>query len=305
MPIVIPKDLPAYETLSKEKIFVMNELRATTQDIRPIEIAIVNLMPTKIETETQLMRLLGNSPLQVNITLIKTDTYISKNVSASHLERFYKTFKDIRDKHFDGMIITGAPVETKPFEEVAYWQELTEIMAFAEKNVTSTLFICWGAQAGLYYHYGIGKKACKRKIFGIYENYATIQNEPLLKGMNDIFLIPMSRHTYVPEKEIKANPDLVVVARSTEKECGISILKSKDNKKLFFFGHSEYDRDTLKKEYLRDKNKGLDIDMPINYFKDKEKLTVKMNWAAGANLMFYNWLNYYVYQVTPYAFENA
>ncbi len=303
MPIVIPKDLPAFDTLTKEKIFVMNELRATTQDIRPIEIAIVNLMPTKIETETQLMRLLGNSPLQINITLVKTDTYKSKNVSSSHLERFYKTFDDIKNRYFDGMIITGAPVETIPFEEVAYWEELKEIMEFADKRVTSTLFICWGAQAGLYYHYGIGKKPCKRKVFGIYENYAVIPNEPLLKGMNDIFLIPMSRHTYVPENEIVGNPNLVVVARSTEKECGISIVKSRDDKKLFFFGHSEYDRETLKTEYLRDKKKGLDIQMPINYFADEEKLTVKMTWSAGANLMFYNWLNYYVYQVTPYSFE--
>lgn len=303
MPIVIPKDLPAFETLSKENIFVMSDIRATTQDIRPIEIAIVNLMPTKIETETQLMRLLGNSPLQVNITLIKTDTYRSKNTSESHLDRFYKTFDDIKDKHYDGMIITGAPVETIPFEDVAYWDELTEIMEYADKKVTSTMFICWGAQAGLYYHYGIGKKACAQKVFGIYENYEVAQNEPLLKGMNDYFLIPMSRHTYVPENEIVGNPNLEVVARSTNPECGISIIKSRDNKKLFLFGHSEYDRDTLKDEYLRDLAKGVAIHKPINYFTDEEKLTVRMSWSAGANLMFYNWLNHYVYQVTPYAFE--
>ncbi len=303
MPIVIPKDLPAFETLSKENIFVMNDIRATTQDIRPIEIAIVNLMPTKIETETQLMRLLGNSPLQVNITLIKTDTYQSRHVAGSHLDRFYKTFEDIEDKYFDGMIITGAPVETIPFEEVAYWEELTAIMKYAEERVTSTLFICWGAQAGLYYHYGIGKRPCARKVFGVFENYATLPNEPLLKGMNDRFAIPMSRHTCVPENEILGNPKLVVVARSIDEECGISIVKSQDNKKFFFFGHSEYDRDTLKNEYLRDKSKGLDIRLPINYFKDEESLTVNMSWSAGANLMFYNWLNYYVYQVTPYLFE--
>ncbi len=303
MPIVIPKDLPAYDTLSKENIFVMSDTRATTQDIRPIEIAIVNLMPTKIETETQLMRLLGNSPLQVNITLIKTDTYKSKNTSASHLDKFYQSFEDIKSKHFNGMIITGAPVETLPFENVAYWEELTEIMDYAEKRVTSTIFICWGAQAGLYYHYKIGKKNCPEKVFGLYENYEVTHNEPLLRGMNDSFLIPMSRHTYVPENEILGNPNLEVIARSPNPECGISMLKSRDNKKFFFFGHIEYDKTTLKEEYLRDLAKGLDIAKPVNYFSDEDTLTVKMTWAAEANLIFYNWLNHYVYQVTPYKFD--
>lgn len=298
MPIIIPKDLPAYDILSCENIFVINEIRAISQDIRPIEIAIVNLMPTKIETETQLMRLLGNTPLQVNVTLVKTGSYRSKNTSQGHLDKFYTTFSKIQDRKFDGMIITGAPVETLDFYDVKYWNELTKIFNYADKNVTSTIFICWGAQAALHYYYGINKSALDKKIFGVYANYKTVEFDPLLKGSNDYFDIPQSRYTSIDEDAVRSNPELVVLAQSDV--SGISIIKSIDNRKFFFTGHMEYDRDTLKKEYLRDIEKGLKIDMPENYFIDKDKLTVNMTWCNTANLIFYNWINHYVYQVTPY-----
>ena len=297
MPIVIPKALPAYKILSEENIFVMGDVRAETQDIRPIELAIVNLMPTKIETETQLLRLISNSPLQVKVTLIKTDSYTPTHVSGEHLSRFYKNFEEVRDRRFDGLIITGAPVETIAFEEVKYWKELTEIMDWADKNVTSTLFICWGAQAGLYYHYGIKKHLLPKKLFGIYQNSAVNPFDPLLKGMDDVFNIPMSRHTEIDQAATQAVPELEILARG--KECGISILKSRDNKKIFLTGHSEYDRDTLYKEYTRDLDKGEKIDAPVNYFTERGD-AVNVSWKSAANLIFYNWLNYYVYQVTPY-----
>ena len=299
MPIVIPKALPAYKILSDENIFVMADLRAETQDIRPIEIAIVNLMPTKIETETQLLRLVSNSPLQVNVTLIKTDSYTPTHVSGQHLDRFYKTFDEVSSRHYDGLIITGAPVETIPFEEVKYWKELTEIFDWAEKNVTSTLYICWGAQAALYYHYGIEKHLLPKKLFGIYENAAANPFDPLLKGVDDVFNIPMSRHTEIDQTATANHPDLAVLARG--KECGISILKSADNRKIFLTGHSEYDRDTLYKEYKRDLDKGLPIEPPVRYFTERGD-AVNVTWKSTANLIFYNWLNYYVYQVTPYDF---
>ncbi len=302
MPIVIPKDLPAHDILQSENIFVMSKVRAATQDIRPIKIAIVNLMPTKIETETQLMRLLSNSPLQVEVTLIRTASYESTHVKANHLEKFYKSIDCLTDEWFDGMIITGAPVETIPFEEVKYWKELQAIMDYAAKRVTSTLFICWGAQAGLYHYYGIDKKPRASKLFGIYPQYSH-RMDPLLKGVDDIFYIPMSRHTEVAEADLVNNPDLEVVARSTDPDCGISILKSKNGKRFFFFGHSEYDKDTLKNEYLRDINKGLDIAKPVNYFIN-DRLDVNVTWRSTANIIFYNWLNYYVYQVTPFNFDN-
>ena len=240
MPIIIPKALPAFSILNDENVFVMPKVRAETQDIRPIEIAIVNLMPTKIETETQLMRLLGNSSLQVNVTLIKMGSYESKNTSAEHLDKFYQTFEEIKDKKFDGMIITGAPVETLPFEQVMYWEELTQIMEYADKNVTSTIFICWGAQAGLNYYYGINKLPLSKKMFGIYPNKATMKFDKLLKGMDDTFYIPFSRHSTVDEDAIRANEQLEVLAES--KEGGISIVKSVDNRKFFFMGHSVYHR---------------------------------------------------------------
>ena len=298
MPIIIPKALPAFSILNDENVFVMPKVRAETQDIRPIEIAIVNLMPTKIETETQLMRLLGNSSLQVNVTLIKMGSYESKNTSAEHLDKFDQTFEEIKDKKFDGMIITGAPVETLPFEQVMYWEELTQIMEYADKNVTSTIFICWGAQAGLNYYYGINKLPLSKKMFGIYPNKATMKFDKLLKGMDDTFYIPFSRHSTVDEDAIRANEQLEVLAES--KEGGISIVKSVDNRKFFFMGHSEYDKDTLKTEYLRDLAKGEKIDPPINYFVNGDLDKINVNWRSTANLLYYNWLNYYVYQVTPY-----
>ena len=297
MPIVIPKDIPAFDVLSRENIFVMGSSRAQTQDIRPIEIAIVNLMPTKVETETQLMRLLGNSPLQVNVTLVRTASYNSTNVAQAHLERFYLTFDEIKDKKFDGMIITGAPVETMDFSEVKYWDELCAIMDYAERNVTSLLFICWGAQAALNYYYGIGKRRLPEKKFGIFPNRTQFPYEPLLRGMNDVFYIPHSRHTEIDEKALKEDGRLVVLAEGDE--CGVSIAKCIDNKKFFFFGHAEYDRDTLKKEYLRDKERGLEIAPPKNYFIDGTE-EVDMRWRSTGTLLFNNWLNYYVYQVTPY-----
>ncbi len=299
MPIVIPKSLPAHDILSEENIFVMSHARASEQDIRPIEIAIVNLMPTKVDTETQLMRLLGNSPLQVNVTLVNTDSYVSKNTPPEHMRKFYKTFAEIRNRHFDGMIITGAPVETLPFEDVAYWRELQGIMDYADKYITSTLFICWGAQAALYHYYGIDKTVLPKKLFGVYRVRALDGNEPLLRGMNDIMHIPMSRHTTVDEDAVYAHDELKVLAAGDE--CGISIIKSKDNKKFFFTGHSEYDRYTLRKEYLRDLDKGLDIAPPLHYFIDGDTDRVNMKWRSTATLLFSNWLNY-VYQVTPFDF---
>lgn len=298
MPIIIPKALPAFSILQNENIFVMPRAIAEKQDIRPIEIAIVNLMPTKIVTETQLMRLLGNSSLQINVTLIKMGSYASKNTSAEHLDKFYKTFREVKNKRFDGMIITGAPVETLEFEEVRYWDELKEIMDYADTKVTSTIYICWGAQAGLKYHYGIDKHLLQKKKFGIFSNYAVTDYDLLLKGMDDIFYIPMSRHTGIDEDAVRKNQDLVVLAQSDD--AGISIIKSKDSRKFFFIGHSEYDKDTLKIEYLRDLDKGDKIDLPENYFVNGDIEKINMNWRSTANLLFYNWLNYYVYQVTPY-----
>ena len=297
MPIVIPKSLPAHDILARENIFVMSHARATRQDIRPIEIAIVNLMPTKVDTETQLMRLLSNSPLQVNVTLVKTGSYTGTHTPLEHLDKFYKTFDQISSRHFDGMIITGAPVETLPFEQVAYWEELTRIMDYADKYITSTVFICWGAQAALYHYYGIGKVQLPEKLFGVYRVRSLDENEPLLRGMNDIMHIPMSRHTAVDEVAVAQCKDIKVLAVGDR--CGLSIAKSKDNKKFFFTGHSEYDRFTLRSEYFRDLDKGLPINPPVHYFIDGDTNRVNMKWRSTATLLFNNWLNY-VYQVTPY-----
>ena len=302
MPIVIPKDIPAFSILKKENIFVMPKKRAETQDIRPIEIAVVNLMPTKIETETQLLRLLANTPLQVNLTLIKTATYRSTNTSENHMERFYKTFDEINNVRFDGMIVTGAPVENLDFREVAYWEELKNIFDYADKMVTSTIFICWGAQAAMYHYYGIEKKSLPKKLFGVFKNHATAVYEPLLKGLNDFFSIPHSRYTEIDADAVRANKKLRVLAEGDE--SGISIVKSKDDSKFFFFGHSEYDRETLKNEYLRDKGKGIKIDPPANYFIGGDINKINMSWNSTGNLLFYNWLNHYVYQVTPYNLED-
>ena len=299
MPIVIPQDIPAYSVLKEENIFVMNSERAYSQDIRPLEIAILNLMPTKVETETQFMRLLSNSPLQVNVTLIYTKSYKSKNTAAAHLDRFYKSFDDIKNKHFDGMIITGAPVETLPFEEVKYWNELKKIFDYADRNVTSTIYICWGAQAALYYYYGIEKRLLPEKLFGIFPHKKFLeQHDPLLKGIDDVFNVPHSRHTTVFEEDVDKVGDLIRLSHSDY--TGLSIAKSKDNKKIFLTGHMEYDRDTLKKEYERDLAKGLPIKPPANYFTDETCTTVNVTWTSAANLFYTNWLNYYVYQVTPY-----
>lgn len=298
MPIIISKELPAYEVLRGEKIFVMDSVRAVTQDIRPLEVAIVNLMPTKEVTETQLMRLLGNTPLQVNIHLIGTASYKSTHVSEAHMHKFYRSIDEVRGMKFDGMIVTGAPVETIPFEEVKYWDELVSIMDFARENVTSTIYICWGAQAALYHFYGIGKQLLPRKLFGIYPTNATQENDMLLKGMDDTFYIPHSRHTRVDEEALRKCPHVKVLAVSPE--AGIAIAKTHDNRSFFFTGHAEYDRFTLKNEYERDLAKGLEIDPPKDYFVNNDLGVVDMKWRSTTNLLFYNWLNYYVYQVTPF-----
>ena len=299
MPIIIPKGLPAYKSLSDEKIFVMDEARAVGQDIRPIEIAILNLMPTKETTETQLIRLLSNSPLQINVTLIKTDSYEPTHVSIGHMIRFYKSLDEIKKMKFDGMIVTGAPVETIPFEEVKYWNELEQIIDFADRNVTSTIYICWGAQAALYHKFGIKKENLPQKLFGVYPVHASVANDMLLKGMDDTFYIPTSRHTCIDEIALKNTPQIKVLAESDE--AGVIIAKTVDNKSFFFTGHSEYDRFTLLNEYVRDLEKGLPIQKPVNYFAGDSLDKVDMKWRSTANLLFYNWLNYYVYQVTPFA----
>lgn len=298
MPIIVPKDIPAAKILQSENIFVMNNQRAAKQDIRPLEIAIVNLMPTKIVTETQLMRLLSNSPLQVNITLVSTTSYVGKNTPFEHLDKFYKTFEQVKDRKFDGMIITGAPVEEMEFSEVKYWKELEEIFEFAKKSVTSTLFICWGAQAALHYYYGIEKHPLEKKLFGVFKHKKLVSYDKLLKGTDDRFYMPHSRHTTVYEEDIKKCKDIVLLASS--KEAGAGIIRSKDNKFIFITGHAEYDRDTLELEYKRDLSRGLKIDPPQNYYVSGDKGEIKMCWSSTANLIYMNWLNHYVYQLTPY-----
>ena len=299
MPIVIPGSLPAFETLSEENIFIINEERSIHQDMRPLEIAIVNLMPTKIETETQLLRLLGNSPLQVNITLLKTNSYVSKNTSEDHLSSFYNIFDDIKDKRFDGMIITGAPIETLQFEDVDYWNELEKIMEFSKTNVTSTFHICWGAQAGLYYHYGINKYPLKKKMFGIYKHTLNNPKNKLFRGFDEVYNAPHSRYTEIKKEDIDKVDDLEILSES--EEAGVYVVASKNVKQIFVTGHSEYDKNTLKKEYTRDKEKGLEIGVPINYFKnDDPNLEPIVTWKSHAHLIFSNWLNYCVYQETPF-----
>lgn len=301
MPIRVQNNLPAIETLGGENIFVMTENRALTQDIRPLKILILNLMPTKITTETQLLRMLGNSPLQVDISFMHMKTHSSKNTSKSHIETFYGTFGDFKDKKFDGMIITGAPVETLEFEEVDYWDELCEIMEWSKKNVTSTFHICWGAQAALYYHYGIKKYPLEKKLFGVFKHKVVSEkkHKMLLRGFDDEFYAPHSRHTEFREEDINRVPELEILAKS--EEAGVYIVTAKSERQFFITGHSEYDADTLAKEYYRDKDKGLDIDIPRNYFPsdDPSKAPI-MKWRAHANLLYSNWLNYFVYQTTPY-----
>ena len=298
MPIIIPKDIPAYNTLINENIFVMTQQRAMTQDIRPIEIAILNLMPTKIETETQLIRLLSNSPLQIKVTLIGTESYVGTHTPLGHLQRFYKTFSEVKNQNFDGMIITGAPVEMMEFDEVKYWRELTEILDFANTNVQSTIFICWGAQAALHYYYGLNKEILPKKLFGVFKHKKFVNFDPILKGTDEEFYMPHSRHTTVDIEAIRKVDDLLILAGSDK--IGASVVRSRDGRRIFLMGHMEYDKDTLKNEYYRDLGKGLDIDPPENYFKDEEKTKIVPNWYSVANLIYSNWLNYYVYQVTPY-----
>lgn len=299
MPIRIDNELPAKQKLEIENIFVMGNTRADTQDIRPLKIIILNLMPTKLETETQLLRLLSNSPLQIDIDFLQVATHEAKNVSKSHMDKFYNVFEDIKDNKYDGMIITGAPVEQMPFEEVDYWDELCKIMEWSKKNVYSVMHICWGAQAGLYYHYGIKKYPTDKKIFGIFPHFCLDDTHPLMRGLDDIYYVPHSRHTQIKRGDIAQIKDLQILSYS--EDAGVHIVADMDCRKFFITGHSEYDRDTLAKEYFRDIDKGLDIDMPVNYFpKNDPKAVPKMTWRGTANLIFNNWLNYFVYQKTPY-----
>lgn len=302
MPIKIPEQLPARPILEGENIFVMTENRANRQDIRPLEIGIVNLMPTKIATETQLLRVLGNSPLQVNITLIRAEGHESRNTSLQHLERFYTSFSKVRRKTFDGMIITGAPVEQLRFEEVDYWNELVDIMDYTVSNVHSTLYICWGAQAGLYHHFGIAKHPLEAKLFGVFPHRVTMPNNKLFRGFDDVFMAPHSRHTEVRRADIAACADLEILAES--EEAGVLVAGTRDGRNLFVTGHLEYDRETLDTEYRRDVDKGLPIAVPVGYYpQDDPSRVPMMRWRAHAHLFYANWLNYVVYQETPYRLD--
>jgi homoserine O-succinyltransferase len=299
MPIRVPDQLPAIEVLQHENIFVMAEGRAYHQDIRPLQIIILNLMPTKIATEIQFLRLLGNSPLQVDVTLLHPQTYTSKNTPEEHLIKFYNTFDDIKEQKFDGMIITGAPVEQMGFEEVDYWDELTGIMDWADTNVYSTLFVCWGAQAGLYHYYGIPKYPLEKKIFGVYTHHISKKNVSLLRGFDDEFHVPQSRYTEVRREDIEKVPNVEIIAESPE--TGVYIVKSIDDHRIFVTGHSEYESTTLQYEYERDRDKGLAINVPKNYYPGDDPAQLPfVRWRSHANLLFSNWLNYYVYQETPY-----
>ena len=301
MPIRTQSDLPAKEILEKENIFVMDEKRAMHQDIRPIQIGILNLMPLKEETELQLLRSLSNTPLQVDVVFITTSTHESKNTSMSHLNKFYEKFEDIKNRYFDGLIITGAPVEQMEYEEVDYWEELCEIFEWANDHVTSTLHLCWGAQAGLYYYYGLPKYMLPKKMFGVYKHHVMNRKVPLVRGFDDYFMAPHSRHTEVRAEDIRSVKELTILAES--EEAGVFLAIADAGKRIFVMGHPEYDRITLDKEYKRDKEKGLPIEMPVNYYPDDDE-TKKPNlqWRSHGNILYSNWLNYYVYQNTPYEF---
>lgn len=302
MPIKIPYHLPAREILEEENIFIMDEGRAAQQDIRPLNILILNLMPEKEKTERQLLRLLGNTPLQVNITFLKTATYESKNTSSYHLEEFYQTFDHVKGKKYDGMIITGAPIELLDFESVDYWSELTEILRWTDKNVTSTLHICWGAQAALYYHYGIGKYELPRKCSGVYMHRVLDEKAKLLRGFDDVFKAPHSRNTDISLEDLIKNEDLKLLA--TSEEAGPLIISSADGRRIMITGHLEYEVSTLAEEYARDKAKGISIHMPEYYFPEDDPVRTPVNsWRSHAHLFFSNWLNYYVYQETPYDWD--
>ena len=299
MPIRIPNELPATQTLTDENIFVMTETRAMTQDIRPLQILVLNLMPTKVATETQLARLLSNTPLQVELELMQTSTHEAKNASKEHMLKFYTTFDQVRDRNFDGLVITGAPVEHLAFEEVEYWNELCQIMEWSRTHVYSTFHICWGAQAGLYYHYGIPKLPLDKKLFGVFPHVVERRSSMLLRGFDDVFMVPHSRHTTIAREDVERCSKLKILASS--EEAGIYAISTEGGRQVFITGHSEYDPLTLKAEYDRDKAKGLPIDVPKNYFPDDDDTKAPVvSWRSHANLLYHNWLNYYVYQTTPY-----
>nr|WP_321405821.1 homoserine O-succinyltransferase [uncultured Carboxylicivirga sp.] len=302
MPIKIPDALPARGVLENENVFVIGESKALHQDIRPLRILILNLMPLKIATETHLLRALSNSPLQVEVDFLMTSSHVSKNTPREHLISFYKVFNEVRSEKYDGMIITGAPVELLDFEEVNYWEELTEIMEWSKHNVTSTFHICWGAQAGLYFHHGIKKYQLDKKMFGVFKHTVNDMQEPLMRGFNDFFHAPHSRYTEVKLTEVEANENLILL--SSSKDAGVYIVMSKDRRQIFVTGHSEYDAQTLNEEYKRDVAKGLDIAIPENYFPDNDPTKEPMVlWRSHASLLYSNWLNYYVYQATPYQLD--
>ncbi|MEE0883617.1 MAG: homoserine O-succinyltransferase [Faecalimonas sp.] len=303
MPIRVQNDLPVRGILEQENIFVMDESRAMEQDIRPLKIGLLNLMPLKEDTELQILRMLSNTPLQVDVVFVNVSSHVSKNTSTSHLNKFYVPFKDIKKQKFDGFIITGAPVEQMPFEDVDYWEELKEIMDWTKNHVTSTLHLCWGAQAGLYYHYGVDKVQLPAKMFGVFEHFVQNRKTPLLRGFDDVFLAPHSRHTTVPAEDIRNIPNMTVLAESDE--AGVFLCMTEDGKQIFVMGHPEYDRVTLHNEYMRDKGKGLDIEVPKNYYKDDNcENKPLLTWRSHANNLYTNWINYYVYQATPYVLED-
>ena len=303
MPIRVQNDLPVRGILEQENIFVMDESRAMEQDIRPLKIGLLNLMPLKEDTELQILRMLSNTPLQVDVVFVNVSSHVSKNTSTSHLNKFYVPFKDIKNQKFDGFIITGAPVEQMPFEEVDYWEELKEIMDWTKNHVTSTLHLCWGAQAGLYYHYGVDKMQLPAKMFGVFEHFVQNRKTPLLRGFDDVFLAPHSRHTTVPAEDIRKIPNMTVLAESDE--AGVFLCMTEDGKQIFVMGHPEYDRVTLHNEYMRDKGKGLEIEVPKNYYKDDNcENKPLLTWRSHANNLYTNWINYYVYQATPYVLED-
>ena len=303
MPIKTQNELPAKEILEQENIFVMDENRAIHQNIRPIEIGIVNLMPLKEDTELQILRSLSNTPLQVEVSFITLATHESTHTSVSHLNKFYQTFDEIKDENFDGLIITGAPVEQMDYEDVDYWEEISKIMEWSKTHATSTLHLCWGAQAGLYYHYGIPKRMLDNKMFGVYAHKVQNRKVPLVRGFDDVFYAPHSRHTEVSKEDILKHKELTILAES--EEAGVFLVIDEDGKQIFVMGHPEYDRYTLHNEYMRDKNKGLDISMPVNYYPDNDDTKRPLlQWRSHGNILYSNWLNYYVYQQTPYEFIN-
>lgn len=303
MPIRVQNDLPVRGILEQENIFVMDESRAMQQDIRPLKICLLNLMPLKEDTELQILRMLSNTPLQVDVVFLHVSSHVSKNTSTSHLNKFYVSFQDIKKQKFDGFIITGAPVEQMPFEDVDYWEELKEIMEWTQNHVTSTLHLCWGAQAGLYYHYGVEKRPLPAKMFGVFEHTVQNRKTPLLRGFDDVFYAPHSRHTTVLAEDIRKIPNMVVLAES--EEAGVFLCMTEDGKQIFVMGHPEYDRVTLHNEYMRDKSKGLDIQVPKNYYKDDNcENKPLLTWRSHANNLYTNWINYYVYQATPYLLED-